>query len=1315
MAKRHILTLAFVLVASTSLSAETKPVDHIQIDKPMYRLGETVWYRLHSSDSFAKRKFLLTLEDESGAIRLKKSFSSKKAPAASFYLSAKWPGGTYFIVARENAKGPALHKVPLRVYDLKTPALKLSLKLIGDYYYPGDTVVASVKAEDLKGRAIIGADVRFLARFGPLLVDGVGGQTNGQGRCVVRFKVPAEAQTSGRVAVGLECKAGVAAVAEQVTVSASVAAIDFFPEGGSIVEQGSHRMSVLVRDLNGDPVIAEGRVYNGKACVGTFQSNKRGLALLDFKREKGKSYVLKVDRPTGVKKSFKVPGPTGHKYAMRINRSYKTNEWISVLVNGKKSKKSLMVHFVWNDRIQKSERIKITKDYLPGSANFAVPEYYGIGSIILVEDHKAYARAKFFFGKKEPYEVRLTALEDDKLPGQALKVLVTTLKHGRPASADMAVSIFNRGALDQGRLQMTSLPTRALFQPHLNTLLLDAQDLLKEGSYADLERDAFLMSHTAYGYPKEGIDVAKSGLPSLTVGRVKLQPIPKRPPISAKALKGSVTKARRGRLDKMLERAHFTRGVLPRQASKTQFRRLVKKSVRGKTPGLGKSNRKAPQKEKISWKSLDTRDTLFWQGQVKTGSKGTKVLSFRLSHEVSDLEIAAQGMSGSVAMSSRQTVKAQANFESRAAFPEYTRVGDQIEMTVNIAIKDGRKNQVQLNLVLPRCLTALDKTQLTLSPKKDKLHHRFRFTANAANQGTRMSIVITRGMFQEIRHFDFTVGERELTLTVGTTGLGDGVQSAVIPVPKNAVKGSVKVQSRVVPAVKKVKPIVVSSVESIESILRKPSGCFEQTSSSHYPNLEVLSRLKAEGKDGAVMEKAFDYAHSGYKLLKTFQGSSGGFSLWADSKSPKPHYTAMGLMQMALYARTFEGKGTYEMQKALQYLGKQKLERVYRIYALYAVSEYASYSGEQQGQIFMNKLLKDPLEAETNYERALLANALMNSKVEVQKVQFYKLIELLKKAQKEDGGVASKGHGIMGSAAHALIQETTALVTVAFHKAGLKDHAVKAARFLVKKKQTRGGWWGTQATALCIRAMTHVPVSSVIPLDNEKINPIRLSAAGFRKSWTPDPEKQGPHQFTAPLRDGVKSVQFSMTIPKGHEMEYGFGLSYRVAVPESASNAPFRVKTSMAKTVTVGRTTPINVRITKVIFKNNVSTSASGFGVSKKAKRRRAMPKGQFVASIGIPGGCVIDKLDEVKDDAGCQFVEVKNGAISLYWEEAPEPGSFSISLKAVVAGNYVGAPTVLYPYYESGREAYAAGVGIKILGERYQVSLEEAAAALGK
>ena len=68
-------------------------------------------------------------------------------------------------------------------------------------------------------------------------------------------------------------------------------------------------------------------------------------------------------------------------------------------------------------------------------------------------------------------------------------------------------------------------------------------------------------------------------------------------------------------------------------------------------------------------------------------------------------------------------------------------------------------------------------------------------------------------------------------------------------------------------------------IEGMDAILRMPGGCFEQTSSSTYPNVLALNYMKRTRKlTPEVHAKAEGFIANGYQRLLTFEVPGGGFS-----------------------------------------------------------------------------------------------------------------------------------------------------------------------------------------------------------------------------------------------------------------------------------------------------------------------------------------------------------------------------------------------------------------------------------------------------
>ncbi len=106
-------------------------------------------------------------------------------------------------------------------------------------------------------------------------------------------------------------------------------------------------------------------------------------------------------------------------------------------------------------------------------------------------------------------------------------------------------------------------------------------------------------------------------------------------------------------------------------------------------------------------------------------------------------------------------------------------------------------------------------------------------------------------------------GRRQEFVTNGTL---QDVADVRLDVPANAIEGSVKAYLKIYPSA------FSQVVEGLENIFQLPHGCFEQTSSTVYPNVLALDYLKRTGKSQPQVEaKARHYFHLGYQRLLTFE------------------------------------------------------------------------------------------------------------------------------------------------------------------------------------------------------------------------------------------------------------------------------------------------------------------------------------------------------------------------------------------------------------------------------------------------------------
>jgi hypothetical protein len=132
--------------------------------------------------------------------------------------------------------------------------------------------------------------------------------------------------------------------------------------------------------------------------------------------------------------------------------------------------------------------------------------------------------------------------------------------------------------------------------------------------------------------------------------------------------------------------------------------------------------------------------------------------------------------------------------------------------------------------------------------------------------------------------------------------LGAGEIAHTITFPDGAVDGSPHLHLDLYPA------FLSQVVSGMDSMLQTPYGCFEQTTSTAWPNVLVTAYMKATGQiTPEIQLKAESLMSAGYQRLLTFEHPGGGFS-WFGTQDPAPYLsvTAFGLMEFADMAKVHE-------------------------------------------------------------------------------------------------------------------------------------------------------------------------------------------------------------------------------------------------------------------------------------------------------------------------------------------------------------------------------------------------------------------------
>lgn len=317
---------------------------------------------------------------------------------------------------------------------------------------------------------------------------------------------------------------------------------------------------------------------------------------------------------------------------------------------------------------------------------------------------------------------------------------------------------------------------------------------------------------------------------------------------------------------------------------------------------------------------------------------------------------------------------------------------------------------------------------------------------------------------------------------VSTGNLDEDISEDILvldDIIENSAKAKVKIYSST----------LSQTVEGMENIFKMPTGCFEQISSSLYPNILALKYLE-ENKivNEEIRNKALSYISSGYQKLLTYEvkGESGGYSLYGRSPA-ETVLTAYGLMEITDLSKVYSvddsvinkmtdflykkqnSNGTFTITGSHIGGASSRENLALNAYITWALSE----SDPKDNRINKSvEYLKGKLNSiDDNYTLALVANALAN----VNDIELNNVLKRLVNNTKIDERTAYITSDIVdyyGSRSNVQNIQTVALTSMALSKSSYnQDVNKRLINYLISKKDTRGTWYSTQATILSLKAL----------------------------------------------------------------------------------------------------------------------------------------------------------------------------------------------------------------------------------------------------
>ena len=688
-------------------------------------------------------------------------------------------------------------------------------------------------------------------------------------------------------------------------------------------------------------------------------------------------------------------------------------------------------------------------------------------------------------------------------------------------------------------------------------------------------------------------------------------------------------------------------------------------------------------------------ETLLWQPQILTDENGSAKLEVPLADSITTWRLSGSAISEDGRLGSMEKgIRVFQDFFIDIDFPVELTQNDEVAVPIAIFNYLDRPQTVEIDIKSAPWFEftgkAAGKQIVTLS-------------ANSVSNATCQLRALKPGAGKLTV---FAKGEQltdavERVVTVNPNGrkvetavngrLNNGSASEKILIPDDSIEGGNDLYLKIYPGA------FSQVVEGMDSIFQMPYGCFEQTSSTTYPNILTLNYMQETGQIVPEIEmKALNFINIGYQRLLSYEVDGGGFD-WFGNPPAHTVLTAYGLMEFVDMAEVYEidqtviertrewlmskqaDNGSWEppnrgiAEGAINnFQGNQTLRTT--AYIAWAI---ARAGGQEKLDSAVAYLVQNCTNTDDPYTLAICAQVFheVGKKQEANKL-FLRLDETVK--TDDDTHFAwwsAAGEGLTHGRGESFDIETTAIVAQAFlaarHNVGT---AHKALSWLIDQKDPRGTWHSTQATVQAMRALLAGAITDGAGVSEGDID-LTFHANGA---------EAGSLTISDENRDVYHLISLSNWVKKGVnivdiEIDQAANLAYQIVAihhnPVDVENATDEASGNELLTIET------NYSTTQLATKDKLEVS-----VELSYHRPESAP--MTLVDFGIPPGFeIVAKSFEALVEKGIIKRFAVNGKqVTLYFDSIPGGGEttdFAYRLRAKFPVKVQAPAVVAYQYYE--------------------------------
>ncbi|MCE9670853.1 MG2 domain-containing protein [Myxococcus stipitatus] len=1329
---------------------------YVSTDKPMYRPGEQVLARgllLHADTRKPLTKplpALVEIRGPKGDVILQGRIDARDAVwGHAWTIPEGQAGGEYTLRVSYPSLGaaPVERRFDVRAY--RAPRLKSQIEFLRDGYGPGDLVTATLDVKRAEGGVPVGATVTGDAIVDGLRVAQVPCTVDATGHCTIRFPLPkAMERGEGTLAFTIQDGGVVETASKTLPILLQTLDLALFPEGGDLVAGLSSRVYFEARTPARKPADLKGAVVEQETgkVVAEVASEHEGRGRFELTPRAGATYALRIDSPSGIRKTFPLPRVKTTGATLRASEDIVAAGAPVRLTVGARGVGRVTVTL--SQRERRLETVRLDNP-AGGEVTLKARDVDGVLIATLWDaDGRPLAERLVFRQPEKDISLELKADRQRYVPGAPVELTARTTRDGKPVSALVLLTVTDDAVLElqEKRDQAPSLPVMVLLEPEVKELA-DAQLYFDQGNprsrravdlllgtqgwrrFATVDASAFLSQHGEQALrafavswrntprlvgntsPSKGIGLRPAeprrkrasaepqlefeegaAVAELAAGapvaqdQVAQAPAPAAPPVE-KAARDDAAFAGGEVLDEIREAPAMLRRKRAMNWDGNQVLLSEPLAYVREYAHLARPGRKAGDRR-------DFAETLYWTAGVRTDPRsGEATVRFAMSDSVTTFKALGGVVGDDGALGSAvATLESVQPFYAEPKLPLEVTAGDRVQLPV--ALVNGTTstlNDARVKLDVTGAVRFAGGQAMSLAAGA---RGRQLYSLEIGREARPVDVKLTAsaGDYRDVVTRTLSIKPEGFPGNVSFGGLLSASQPAAhaVTLPDDVVPGTLRASIKVYPA-----PLA-NMTESLERLIQEPSGCFEQTSSTTYPMTMAQQYFQTHsGVSPALVSSAREKLERGYQRLVGFETKQRGYE-WFGEAPGHEALTAFGLLH-------------FTDMKRVRDVDAAMLERTRG----WMLGQRDGKGGFTRKRRALHVWVEDEDTSNAYITWALLESA--DSRA-----------ALAKELSREVAAVRTAATRSSNSYVVALGANVLSL-------AGDRDGARALMTRLARLQQSNGMvGGGTQS----------IVGSSGVTLDVE-------TTALAVLAWLREPEHQGSVQramkFLAETNDGGRYGTTQSTVltlraiiaydqqratslvpgqvrvyvegrPVGEPVRFDGSSQEALALPdvsallgpggrrvelrmEGGSQLPYSVE------VTYSSRLPRSSRQTQVALEVTLAKQQLTEGEPTEARvmvlNRTDQKLPTAVAIFGVPGGLEV-RHDQLKELVKRQLVdayEVLGRDVVLYWRgmEPRKRIDVPLSLVAAVPGTYTGPASRAYLYYTDEHKVWSEGVKVSI------------------